>query len=279
MWDRVVASGADWIQTDYAEELIAREVLRRVPRRPIRISHHRGSNRYAPENTLQAFEKSIRMGADFVEFDVRTTRDGRFILLHDGDLRRTTNRAGPIRDVSSDVVTGLDAGSWFGRPFAGVRPPTLEEFLSAVAGKVDLYFDAKDIAPDALVAVLEKHHVTDRTVVYQGVRYLQKLRELNPRVRLLPPLNDLTQLESIDAELHPYAVDTRWEILSKELIDRCHSKGILVFSDSMGGHEKIEDYEKAIGWGIDLIQTDHPLRLLRAIELIGGAPDSGRKRG
>jgi glycerophosphoryl diester phosphodiesterase len=159
-----------------------------------------------------------------------------------------------------------------------VRPPTLEEFLSAVAGKVDLYFDAKDIAPEALVATLEKHHVTDRTVVYQGVKYLQKLRALNPRVRLLPPLNDLAQLESIDAELHPYAVDTRWEILSKELIDRCHSKGIFVFSDSMGGHEKIEDYEKAIGWGIDLIQTDHPLRLMRAIELIGGAPDSGRKR-
>lgn len=279
MWDRVVASGADWIQTDYAEELIAHEVLRRVPRRPIRISHHRGANRYAPENTLPAFEKSIRMGADFVEFDVRTTRDGQFFLLHDSDLRRTTNRAGSIRDVSSDVVNGLDAGSWFGKPFAGVRPPTLEEFLSAVAGKVDLYFDAKDISPEALIAALEKHHVIERTVVYQGVNYLQKLRALNPRVRLLPPLNDPAQLESIDAELHPYAVDTRWEILSKELIDRCHSKGILIFSDSLGRHEKIEDYEKAIGWGIDLIQTDHPLRLLRAIELISGAPDSGRKRG
>src|SRR5262245_20979348 len=103
---------------------IAREVLRRIPMRPIRISHHRGANRYAPENTLPAFEKSIRMGADFVEFDVRTTRDGQFFLLHDGDLSRTTNRAGPIRDLSADVVTGLDAGSWFGRPFAGVRPPT-----------------------------------------------------------------------------------------------------------------------------------------------------------
>src|SRR5262245_59977291 len=184
MWDRVVASGADWIQTDYAEELIAREVLRRVPRRPIRISHHRGANRYAPENTLPAFEKSIRMGADFVEFDVRTTRDGRFFLLHDGDLRRTTNRVGAIRDVSSDVVTGLDAGSWLGRPFASVRPPTLEEFLYAVAGKVDLYFDAKDIAPEALVAALEKPRVSARTDVYQGVKYLQKLRALNPRVRL-----------------------------------------------------------------------------------------------
>lgn len=55
----------------------------------------------------------------------------------------------------------------------------------------DFYFDAKDISPEALVAALEKHRVTDRMVVYQGVKYLQKLRALNPRVSLLPPLNDL----------------------------------------------------------------------------------------
>jgi glycerophosphoryl diester phosphodiesterase len=277
VWDKVVASGADWIQTDFAEEIIARDVLRRVPKRPIRISHHRGANRYAPENTLPAFEKSIRLGADFVEFDVRAASDGRLFLLHDGDLRRTTNGSGPLRDASSDVVRGLDAGSWFGNPFAGIKIPTLEDFLWTVAGKVDLYFDAKDISPEALVAAVEKHHVSDRTVVYQGVPYLQKLHALNPRIRCLPPLNDPAQLDSIDAALRPYAVDTRWEILSKELIDRCHSKGILVFSDSLGSHEKIADYEKAIGWGIDLIQTDHPLRLLRAIELITAASDAGRK--
>src|SRR5262249_11132613 len=195
------------------------------------------------------------------------------------DLRRTTNGVGPVRDVSYDVGTGLDAGSWFGREFASVRTPTLEEFLSAGVEKVDLYLEVMYITPEALVARHDEQHGTDRTVVYIGVQSLQKSRSLNPRLRLHPPLNDPAQLESIDSELHPYAVDTRWEILSKELIDRCHSKGILVFSDSLGGHEKIEDYEKAIGWGIDLIQTDHPLRLLRAIELIGGAADSGRKRG
>jgi glycerophosphoryl diester phosphodiesterase len=276
VWDGVIAAGADWIQTDYAEELIARDVLRRVPKRPIRISHHRGANRYAPENTLPAFEKSIRLGADFVEFDVRATRDGAYYLLHDGDLRRATNGAGPIREASSDVVKGLDAGSWFGKPFVGTPLPTLEAFLSIVAGKMDLYFDAKEITPEALSAAIEKHHLADRTVVYQGVNYLQKLHSINPRVRALPPLNDPAQLESIAAALHPYAVDTRWEILSKELIDRCHSKGILVFSDALGTHETVEEYQKAIAWGIDLIQTDHPLRVLRAIELLS-APEPGRR--
>jgi glycerophosphoryl diester phosphodiesterase len=68
--------------------------------------------------------------------------------------------------------------------------------------------------------------------------------------------------------VQPYAFDTNWSIVSKELIDRCHAKGIKVFSDALGAHEKVEDYQRAIRDGIDLIQTDHPVRVLRAIELL-----------
>jgi glycerophosphoryl diester phosphodiesterase len=62
-------------------------------------------------------------------------------------------------------------------------------------------------------------------------------------------------------------VDAAWDILSAELIARCHRAGILVFSDALGSHERVEDYLQAIGWGIDLIQTNHPLRVMRAFEL------------
>ena len=53
-----------------------------------------------------------------------------------------------------------------------------------------------------------------------------------------------------------------------KLIAKAHKAGIQVFSDAMGANERIEQYQKAIGWGIDVIQTDHPLRVLRAIELL-----------
>src|SRR5207244_2605926 len=78
--------------------------------------------------------------------------------------------------------------------------------------------------------------------------------------------------------LKPYAVDANWNILSKELIARCHAAGVLVFSDALGKHENVAQYLQAMDWGIDLIQTDHPLRVLRAIELrvagIGPVADS-----
>jgi glycerophosphoryl diester phosphodiesterase len=266
-WDKVLAAHVDWIQTDLPEEIIARDLWRRVTKRPVRISLHRGANRYAPENTLPAFAKAIRLGADFIEFDVRTTSDGKFYLLHDGTLDGKTDGNGPIANTPSSVVASLSAGMKFGRPFAKLGLPTLEEFLTATEGKIDLYFDAKAIPPEALAEAVERHHMSDRTVVYQGAQYLMKLKAINPRIRALPPLGAPEQLDGLAANLKPYAVDASWKILSKELINRCHANGILVFSDALGAHETIEDYQQAMDWGIDLIQTDHPMRVMRAIEL------------
>lgn len=266
-WNRSARAGADWLQTDAPEEVLSHALWQRVKTRPVRFSLHRGAGRYAPENTLPAFEKAIRLGADFVEFDVRTTSDGKFYLLHNATLDGQTDGKGPIAATPSAVVDTLSAGVHFGGQFKNARVPSLEEFLLDVKGKVDLYFDAKAIAPEALAAAVSRHGLAERTVVYQSVPYLLQLKKINPRIRALAPLRKLEQLPSISVELHPYAVDADWNILSKELIDRCHALGIRVFSDALGDHEEIEEYLQAMDWGIDLIQTDCPMKLLRAIEL------------
>jgi glycerophosphoryl diester phosphodiesterase len=266
-WDKATRAGADWVQTDLPEELVAHVLWQRVRHRPVLISLHRGASRYAPENTIPAFEKAVKLGVDFVEFDVRTSSDGAFYLLHNSTLEGTTSGKWPIASASSNVIDSLSSGVKFGRSFAAVRLPTLDEFLGSVAGKVDLYFDAKAIAPEALAAAVDRHHMAERTVVYQSVPYLVRLKAIDPRIRALPSLGSVGQLQTIADKLKPYAVDAKWNILSRELIARCHAQGILVFSDALGEHETLKDYLQAMDWGIDLIQTDHPMRLLRAIEL------------
>ena len=266
-WTRAIAARADWIQTDLPEEVLADALWQRIKKRPVLFSLHRGANRYAPENTRPAFEKAIRLGADFIEFDVRTTSDGKFFLLHDSTLDGKTDGHGPIANTLSSVISNLSAGVKFGRPYASIGLPTLDGFMQDVAGKINLYFDAKAIAPQALVDTLERYGMLERTVVYGPARFLAKLKAINPRVRLLPPLGSSDEIERLARELRPYAFDTSWEILSPDLIARCHALGIKVFSDAMGEHEHVEDYRQAISWGIDLIQTDHPLRVMRAIEL------------
>src|SRR5262249_24893398 len=200
--------------------------------------HHRGASRYAPENTLQSLSKAVALGADYVEFDVRTTRDGAFVLLHDGTLNRTTTGRGPVREARAEEVAALDAGSWFGRPFAAAKVPTLDAFLGAAAKtSVQLYVDAKDIAPQALVESLARHGLTERVIVYQAADYLEMLRAIAPDLRRMPPRRDPSELDDLVERVRPHAVDARWTIVDKTLIDRCHDLGIQVFSDALGAHE------------------------------------------
>ena len=267
VWERVIDAGVDWLQTDDPAGILFFNARRRLGKFPVMISCHRGANHYAPENTLPAIREAARLGADFAEIDIRTTRDGQTILMHDGTVNRTTEGKGSVRNLTFEETTALSAGAWFGgKQFRETRVPSFEDGLTALGDKMGVYLDAKDIAPEALDAAIQKHRLSQRHVVYQSVQYCDKLRTLDPTVRTLPPLGGLDELDKV-AAIKPYGVDAQWSILSKDMIDECHRRGIKVFSDALGQNENVEQYLKAMEWGIDCIQTDYPLRVLRAIEL------------
>ena len=71
---------------------------------------HRGAPRDEPENTLASFERAIRIGVDWIEFDLRKTRDGVLVVIHDETVDRTTNGKGLVRDMTFDELRELDAG-------------------------------------------------------------------------------------------------------------------------------------------------------------------------
>ncbi len=240
-------------------------LVRAVGNDPVQVSHHRGALQFAPENTFPAFEKSLELGADYVEFHVRRSNDGVYFILHDENLDRTTEGSGPIKNLSSDEIRKLDAGSWFSERFKEERIPTLDEFLTRFAGRIGLHFDAKDIPPEDLLQALKKHDALDSTIVYNDVDYLVELKSLEPTTKTLAPLSSIEEIDRIYEKLKPYAFDCSWGALSEELISHCHRLGVKVFSDAMGGHESREDYLQAIEWGIDLIQTDYPKRVEAAI--------------
>ncbi len=265
-WDRLIAAGVDLVRTAVPEEFLVHAISRPLPDRKVQIAAHRGALRYAPENTPASLDKAVRMHNDFVEIDVQTTSDGQFFLLHDATLDRTTDGHGRVRQNAADTLRGLDAGRWFGLPFASMRVPELNEYLSQYPPQLGLYFDAKDITPEALAEAVARHGLVERTVVYQGPVYLEKLKQINPRIRLLSPIASASHVDTLAKRFAPYAVDTPWKLLSAEYIAHCHELGIKVFSDAKGD-ATVEDYRRVIDWGIDLVQTDHPLRFWRALEL------------
>lgn len=266
-WPRLIEAGVDWILTDGAPLARFTEVRRRIKSFPVGIAHHRGTNRYAPENTLPAIRYAAALGANYIEIDIRTTKDGRFVLMHDATLNRTTNGTGPVAEMTAEAISMLSAGAWFGPGLFGQSGvPTLDEGLAEIGQTSAGYLDAKAIPPEDLIAAMRKYKLVERSVVYQSPAYLEKLRAIEPAVRGLPPLQSAADFEAVAAG-KPFAVDARWTALSAELIARCHQAGIQVFSDALGPNESVEQYGRAIEWGIDVIQTDHPLRVLRAIEL------------
>lgn len=96
-----------------------------------RLIGHRGAARHAPENTLAGMRTGALQGALWVELDVKITRDGVPILMHDDDVDRTTDGRGPVAGMDFADIRRLDAGSWFGTAFRGERVPTLAEAIQA----------------------------------------------------------------------------------------------------------------------------------------------------
>ncbi len=87
---------------------------------------HRGAGKLAPENTMSAFRLGATYGYRMFECDAKLSSDGVLFLMHDSDLRRTTNAQGTGSDRSMGELAQLDAGSWHSRSFAGENLPTLE---------------------------------------------------------------------------------------------------------------------------------------------------------
>ncbi|HZF67887.1 MAG TPA: glycerophosphodiester phosphodiesterase [Gemmatirosa sp.] len=137
------------------------------------IVAHRGESAHAPENTLVAFERAVRLGVDALEFDVRVTADDVPVVHHDPTLDRTTDASGPLRARPLAALRACDAGARFspdgGRthPFRGqaVRVPTLDEVLGAFS-TVPLLIELKEAAAAGPArAVLDRHRAADRVVV------------------------------------------------------------------------------------------------------------------
>lgn len=101
---------------------------------------HRGDWRNAPENSLQAVQRCIDLGLDIVEVDLRKTRDGHLILMHDKTLERTTTGTGKVSDHTLAEIRQLHLKNPLG--IETRQPvPTLEEALALTRGKILIFLD------------------------------------------------------------------------------------------------------------------------------------------
>ena len=94
------------------------------------VCAHRGANITHPENTLSAFKEAIRLGAHMIEFDVRMSKDGELVIIHDATVDRTTNGMGAVAELNFSELRQLDAGSWKDLKYKGEKIPTFSEVIN-----------------------------------------------------------------------------------------------------------------------------------------------------
>ncbi|WP_173916226.1 glycerophosphodiester phosphodiesterase [Halobacillus sp. Marseille-Q1614] len=197
------------------------------------IYAHRGASRLAPENTMAAYQLASESGADGLEIDVQLTKDNVPVLIHDENVRRTTNGTGFVQDYTCEQIKKLDAGSWFSTKFSDCSIVTLEEFLCwfktlNMVLNVELktnVIEYKGIEKMVLAA-LEKHEVLDRTVISSfNLSSITKVHELNENVRTAFLTSTSRQNLPKFAQKHGSTdLHVKYRLLDRKLVKKCHKE-------------------------------------------------------
>jgi len=161
---------------------------------PPLIIAHRGDSAHRPENTLASFASALEVGARLVELDVRLTRDGTPVILHDATLDRTTTGTGPVREHTLSEVRAVSAGypQLFASAFASERIPTLAEGLGLLRGRAKVMIEIKEessgsdpedgVEARTLAEVRRAGMVGEVAFLSFEARALERLREQAPEI-------------------------------------------------------------------------------------------------
>ncbi len=225
----------------------------------IQVTSHRGFSHDVPENTLPAIEKAIDEQADYVEVDVRVTKDGELVLLHDNNLKRTAGINKKIWDMTYAQIADVDAGSWLSHEYADTIIPTLREVLELSKGKVMLNLDLKyrteeEGLAEKVVALIKEYEMEWQCVVSStSLKCIEKVKELNPDIRTgfitYQIYSGLYENESVDF------FSMKYNLVSKGVVRQVHQNGKEIHVWTVNSKTEFERLERI---GVDNIITDNP---------------------
>lgn len=258
----------------------------------IQVIAHRGSSDDAPEHTLSAYRRAIADGADALECDIRLTRDGHLVCVHDRRIERTSNGRGIVSTLELAELAELDWGSWrdtwedFEDPEIPDRDRsqilTLRSLLQAVAvsGRyVEVAIETKH--PTRYAGLVEKRLVSALDEFGWGgtdigqpspVRIMSSSQISLRRMRLLAPglptvlLMERVALRFRDGSLPPgvHIAGPSIEVIRAHprYVERAHRKGSAVHVWTV---DRYEDIELCASLGVDAIITNRPKRVLERL--------------
>lgn len=247
------------------------------------IIAHRGASAVAPENTLAAFTRAIKDGAEGIEFDVRLAKDGVPVVHHDETLERTGGRKERICDLTSGELKRADVGSWFRRSspeswktaYGRARVPTLAETLRHLDGfDGRLYIELKcdDTGVESLVrrvGELIRDSPIAPSIVVKSFRlgFIPHMRAACPDIRtaalfapkIMTILRKEKHLVDIAREFGAAELSVHYSLMTKKLMKEAAKHGLPV---TIWTADQPRLLRRGIKLGVNAIITNDPARLL-----------------
>lgn len=230
---------------------------------------HRGAHIGIPENTLAAYKKAIELGCDFVEIDLRKTKDGRFVSVHNSTVDAYTEGkvTGKVGDFTLAELKKLNIGKRIGAEWENERIPTFEEILVLCKGKIGIYLDLKEPDVKAQVRIIKRFGMERDIVWYIPTSHMDVIKEVKKNCDecfVMPDPGPKENIVKLFKEVRPRVIATDMGELNEGYMKIAKKYSMKVFVDEDKGTEK--EWKKILSWGTDGIQTNDPEHLIRYLK-------------
>jgi len=196
---------------------------------------HRGTRRDFDENTISAFKKAIEFGANYIEFDIRKTKDKKLVVLHDSNLNRTTNGSGLLKDFTYKEIKALKT------TVHKTTIPLLSEVLEEFKGKINFMIELKedDLIDDVVEAIKAKDLLADTVISGKRLHDLLKIKNKLPNIRICFNITkglglSLPEFLKMGLDIKKnYKFDMislKSNLISQKFIEKCHVNGVMILS-------------------------------------------------
>ncbi|MCS7113323.1 MAG: glycerophosphodiester phosphodiesterase [Nitrososphaerota archaeon] len=230
-----------------------------LSRKPFSVVAHRGASGYEPENTLRAFRRAIDMGADMIEADVRLSKDGIPVVIHDESLDRTIGVHGFVRDYTVDELRGLDTG-------LGEKIPLLSETLELVRDRIGFILEVKEVEASLPSLEMVEEMGMMKQVLFASfhVDVLKTITSSSRKAYLCliysKPGGQLLEARGLGC----IAVAPHYRLLSEKSVGLAHRLGLKINAWTI---DDVETASRIAEIGVDAITTNKPDIILSLREL------------
>ena len=226
----------------------------------VEIISHRGAAGLAPENSLEAIKKAVKLNVDKIEIDIHMTSDGEIVVMHDKKVNRTTNGKGRVIDLDLYSLKQMELKNDFDSNAKPLKIPTLEEVFDLIKStSITLLIEVK--SPDLykgidikLSELIEKYKLQNQVEIFSfDKKFIKNFKNTNPKIFvgefLFSPFN--TKLDNIDA----VGIYYHSLLFKKSFVKKMQEQNIEVYG---WGDNTQRGMQRLIDLKVDGIITDYP---------------------